>query len=134
MQAPILKRLLIEDFPNAPVWFNKLLQVLNQFMEQTVRVLSKNVSFGDNIQARSFSTTFQTPAGYAAGDFDTLSFSWAGTALPVACLITKITKDDGTPFLGTVGTPEWTFNSNIQVTYVPGLAAGVRYNITLLAF
>jgi len=134
-QPPVLKRFLLEDYANAPAWFGRFLQILNQFMEQTVRVLNKNVSFGDNIQSRAFDTTFQTPTGYATGSFDNLTFSWSGTSLPVACLITKITKTDGTPFLGSVGTPQWTFaNTSVQVTYIPGLVAGVRYNVSLLAF
>ena len=135
MQPPILKRLLVEDYLGAPPWFGRLLQILNQFMEQTARVLNKNVSFGDNIQARTFSTSFQTPTGYATGSFDTLTFSWSGTALPVACLITNITHQDGTPFLTSVGTPQWRYGEGaVRVEYVAGLVAGAKYNISLLAF
>lgn len=135
MQPPVLKRFLVEDYVGAPVWFGRFLQILNTFMESTVRVLNKNVSFGDNIQARAFSTNFQTPAAYATGSFDTISFNWTGSALPVACLITRITREDGTPFLDSVGTPQWRFgDGNIQIAYIPGLTAGVRYNVSLLAF
>lgn len=135
MQPPVLKRLLAEDYPNAPVWFGKLLSVLNQFMEQTARVLNKNVSFGDNIQARSFSTSFTTETNYATGAFAPIGFTWVGTSLPLSCLVTRITREDGQPILTAVGVPQWRYgDGSVTVTYIAGLQPGNKYLITLLAF
>lgn len=135
MQPPILRRLLVEDYQDAPSWFGRFIGVQNQFMEQTVLVLNKNVSFGDNIQARRFSTTFTTDANYLTGTFTNISFSWVSRELPLTTLIASIRHDDGTPFLGSVGAPTWTYiNGNIVVSYIPGLAAGTKYNVTFLTF
>lgn len=135
MQPPVLKRFLVEDYPNAPIWFGRFLQILNQFMEQTVRVLNKNVAFGENIQSSTFSTTFTTDAGYATGDFTPISFAWFGTALPIACLVTRIEHNDSTPFLGNVGVIQWRYgNGGLNVLYIPGLVAGTKYTVTFLAY
>lgn len=135
MQAPVPARLLVEDFQDAPSWFPRILTVLNRFMEQTIAVLDRGVSFGDNIVARRFSTTISTGASYSTGSFDTISFSWVASALPLACLVASVRNADGTPFLGSVGTPQWTYNAgNIQVSYVPGLSNSSKYTLTFLAF
>ena len=134
MRPPIQTRFTKEDYQEAPAWFGRFLTPLNQFIEQTVQVFTKNVALGDNIQARIFTTNFQTPAGYATGDFDTIKFSWAGSSLPVAVIITTISKADGSALLTSVGTPTWRFgDGSINVTYVPGLAASTKYSATFLA-
>lgn len=135
MKPPIPNRLLVEDFQDAPTWFGRLISVLNRFMEQTIAVLDKGVSFGDNILARTFSTNFNTTAAYATGTFEPINFTWTGSDLPSSVLITRIVKADGTPFLGSVGTPQWVYNSgNIVISYIPGLAVNTRYTFTFLAF
>lgn len=135
MRPPISRRLLLEDFQDAPTWVGKIFNVLNPFMEQVVLLFNKNISFGDNIQARSFSTSFITDASYATGSFNTLKFAWTGTSLPVCVLITSVSRDDGAQILTSVGNPTWLYgNGGINVSYVPGLAASVKYNITFLAF
>ena len=135
MQPPILRRLLVEDYQDAPPWFGRLISVLNSFMEQVVLVLNKNVSFGENIQARKFSTSFTTDATYATGTFTNIGFSWISRELPLVTLIASIRHDDRTQFLGSVGTPTWTYiNGNIVVSYIPGLVAGSKYSITFLTF
>jgi len=131
---PILRRFLVEDYQDAPPWFGRFIQVLNSFMEQTVSLFDRNISFGDNIQARSFSTSFITPAGYAAGDFNPVSFTWGYRSLPQLVLIRSIRRDDGSPILASVGVPTWTYtNGSIVVSYIPGLTAGVKYQLALLA-
>lgn len=133
MRPPIQTRFSKEDYQEAPAWFGRFLQPLNQFIEQTVAVFSRNVSLGDNIQARVFTTTFQTDAAYATGTFETIRFSWTGASLPAAVFITSISRTDGTPILTSVGTPAWRFSDgNVSITYVPGLAASTKYSITIL--
>lgn len=132
MRAPIFKRLTREDYIDAPAWIGRLFPVLNDFMQQTTAVLTNNVAFGENIQARAFTTTVTAPAGYATGAFEPIRFSWPGANLPNAVLITRVLKQDGTPYLGSVGTPAWNFVNGVVVTYVPGLVAGDTYSISFL--
>lgn len=48
-RPPSIRRLLVEDFPaDQRTWIGKLLQVLNQFMDETGFALSKNVSLREN--------------------------------------------------------------------------------------
>lgn len=135
MRPPVLRRFLAEDYQDAPAWFGRFIGVLNQFMQEVVTIFSKNVSFGDNIQARSFNTSFTTPALYATGSFDTIKFSWTGTSLPVAVLIVGIYRDDGSIITSSVGIPTWRYGEGlINISYISGLTASTKYNISLLAF
>lgn len=135
MEPPVLSRLIVEDFPDAPSWLPRLFTILNRFMEQTIAVLDKNVSFGQNIRCREYATQVSTGPNYTSGSFDNVSFSWGRGSLPKSCRLEKITRADGQPFLGSVGTLQWTYtNENIVVTYVPGLANNAKYNLTFLAF
>lgn len=48
-QPPSVRRLLVEDFPaEQQEWIGDLLQVLNQFMDQTSNALSSNVTLKEN--------------------------------------------------------------------------------------
>lgn len=133
MRPPIQVRFSKEDYQEAPNWFGRFLQPLNQFIEQSVQVLSRNVSLGDNIQARTFTTSYTTDAAYATGTFEPIRFSWGGTSFPAAVFVTNITRDDNTTQLTSVGTPTWRFNDgSVVVTYVPGLAASTKYSLTFL--
>lgn len=134
MKPPIPNRLLVEDFQDAPAWFGRLISVLNRFMEQTIAVLDRGVSYGDNILARKFSTNFTTSATYTSGNFEPISFTWNSSELPSCVLLTSVSKT-GSMFLGSAGTPQWTYNSgNIIISYIPGLAVNTRYTFTFLAF
>jgi len=132
MKPPIFSRMSREDYQEAPAWFGRFLIPLQQFMEQTQALFTKNIALGENIQARQYTTNFTTAAGYATGTFENITFSWSGSSLPNAVLITSITHADGTPFLGSTGTPQWRYDGGVVITYVPGLAAGTKYSITFL--
>lgn len=134
MRPPIYKRLSREDFQDAPNWIDRLLLPLNQFMESTTNIFSKNISLGDNIQARSFTLSLTTTASYTTGTFEPVKFSWGGASLPTFVQVTSITKDDGTPFLGSVGTPAWRYVDGVVISYVPGLADSSKYSVTFLVF
>lgn len=59
-QPPSIRRLLVEDFPKEQrQWIGSLLQILNQFMEETGFVLSKNVSFAENVLVDIKDLTFK---------------------------------------------------------------------------
>ncbi len=73
MQPPVESRLMREDYQDAPGWLDKLFFPLNRFMEQTITLFDKNITFGDNIFARQFSTTVTTDAAYATGTFEPIS-------------------------------------------------------------
>lgn len=133
MRPPIQVRFSKEDYQEAPNWFGRFLQPLNQFIEQTVQVLSRNVSLGDNIQARVFTTSYTTDAAYATGTFEPIRFSWGGASFPAVVLVSNVTRDDGAVQLTSVGTPTWRFNDgSVVITYVPGLAASTKYSLTFL--
>jgi len=59
-KPPSVRRLLVEDFPpEQRQWIGTLLQILNQFMDQTGFALGKNVSFVDNVYVDIKELTFK---------------------------------------------------------------------------
>lgn len=51
-KIPSLQRLLVEDFPNESQWIQKLIGPLNDFMENDIYALSRNLTFFDNIKCQ----------------------------------------------------------------------------------
>jgi hypothetical protein len=136
MKPPILRQLLTEDYKDAPQWMGRLFQVLNQFMEQVTQLFNQNLTFGDNIKSRSFTTSFTTSATYSTGTFETLKFSWDGSNLPQAVLLTRVVKSDtGTGLTTASAVTNWVYGERyIKVGYIPGLDNSTKYDVTFLAF
>lgn len=133
MKAPDSKRFLLEDYPDAPIWFGKFINVLNRFMEQTIQLFSGRISLGENIQSREFSTSFTTSGTYTSGDFESIQFSWNGSQLPFVLLISRIVREDGVRILTPVGVPEWrTSTQSVTVSYIAGLANNTKYQVSFL--
>lgn len=137
MTLPVFRRFIPSDIPNAPNWMQIILTPLNIFCEQVVATLNKNLVIGENVQGQKYSTSFTTPAGYATGDFQRLSFNYTGGGQPTCITLGSITRDDGTLILSPVTVTSWSMNINtipsqVQINYIAGLAASTKYNITFL--
>ncbi len=138
MALPVFRRFSIQDIPDAPDWITTILDPLNLFCETTVSALNKNITIGANLQGQVYSTSFTTLAGYATGDFTRISFTYNSNGQPKTCILSKITRDDGTLMLNPVSIAAgWTLNINtnpaqVQVNYIAGLAASTKYNVTFL--
>jgi hypothetical protein len=131
MRNPIFKRLTLEDFKDGPAWLSRLFQTLNDFMLQTAAVLTGNITFGDNIPARSFNITVKTSSTYSTGDFETINITWPYPQRVQAIIVTQVIRENAA-FTGSVGVVQWVNTNPINITYVPGLANSTTYSITFL--
>jgi hypothetical protein len=57
MKPPILDRIRKEDIPDSPQWMERVLYVLNRFLETVVLIFNKNINFQDNIDSQIYSDT-----------------------------------------------------------------------------
>jgi hypothetical protein len=63
-KLPEQKRLLKEEFKEAPNWIDKLLTPLNRFIETVYNILNRNVDFRNNIRCDIVEYQFKTtPSG-----------------------------------------------------------------------
>lgn len=134
---PVFRRFSVGDYPTAPDWLGQMFNPLNTFAETTVQNLNKNLVIGTNVQGQKFSTSFTTTAGYATGEFTTITFAYTGGGQPDCCLVGRINNDDGTLITDPVTVTDWFLNLNrspFQVTigYVAGLQPSTRYNVTFV--
>lgn len=130
------RRLLKEDFKDAPAWLDRLIFPVNMFMEQTYSLFS-NLSIGDNIiGAYSNPITFTTSATYTSGDFTGISFQWRYPSIRAREMrISSIVRSDGVPIITPVTVVQWSQPQTtlVRADYIAGLANSTRYVVTLIA-
>ena len=66
-QLPQLKRLLIEDFPDQQEWISKLILPLNEFMQNVINALNRDLTLSDNLRA-NLKTLRITGSSTVSGD------------------------------------------------------------------
>lgn len=57
MKLPILNKIRLEDYPEAPTWFSGVAYVLNKFMDGMWNLLNSNLSFQDNFNCQIYEYT-----------------------------------------------------------------------------
>lgn len=134
MKPPILDRLRVEDIPKAPDWFkNRVLYIINRFLESVVQILTKNVTFQDNFDAQIYTDTINA-AGLTSG----YKFKITTNNKPIGLFIMKINK---TTDLYTTFTqapfPLWEYQDDnglrqIVIHDILGIDNSSDYNVTLL--
>jgi hypothetical protein len=63
MKPPLLDRLREEDMPKAPDWFKqRVMYILNRFMETVVQIFTKNLNFADNFDSQVHKDTINASA------------------------------------------------------------------------
>lgn len=135
---PVFRRFSQGDFPESPNWLAQVFNPLNVFAETTVATLNRNLTIGQNVQGQKYSTSFTTPAGYAGGDFATISLTYTGGGQPNCLMLGQITNVDGTLITTPVTITDWFLNLNqspfvITIGYIAGLTASTQYRATFIA-
>ncbi len=136
-QLPNFRRFIIQDYPGAPQWVDRMFGPLNLFCEQTVASLNKGLALNANVQGQAYSVSFTTPANYASGGFTPIVLNYVGGGQPSCLLLGRIIRNDGTLITTPVTVTGWNLNLNtnpyqVNVTYVAGLAASTQYNMNFI--
>ena len=143
-RLPILKRLQREDFPDAPEWMDKMMYVLNTFMEGSYNAMNRSLTIADNLQGELKEFTFTTKAAYNGTAANWTALSWNRTikAKPRACLLGQIAQlsvagstapiPKYTPIEGDVCIDWAEANGVVTIGLVRGLAASTKYWMTVV--
>lgn len=131
-KLPSIRRLLKEDFQDAPNWLDRLLNTLNLFMENVYLALNRNLTFPENV--RSQKKTFKITAGASAAA-NTYEFALENTWRPEGVILMKAAQISGSyvPVTSAVFM-SWRIGdaNNLVIDAVTGLTNGVTYEFTVL--
>ena len=133
MKLPVIDRFQKQNYSNAPDWFTRFLNDMNQFTETVWNILNKNLTIEDNLDSQVYRMAIR--AGATAADNAT-SFITTLKHAPQAVLVGQVTDQEAyqVPLTAAVGV-QWTFSgSTISITSISGLIAGQTYNLTLVIF
>lgn len=126
-RVPRISRLLMETFSGQP-WMEPLVNTLNQFMDEVVSSLNKDLTLTDNMAAEI--RTVEVNGTYP------LKLAYTLSRRPVSVLVGNVQRSDGTSITLTEAVfVQWSFNQagQLQIDNVVGISpsASVKYKLTL---
>lgn len=124
--VPSIRRLLLEDFPDQAEWIEKLLQPVNQYMEQSaaaLRALTINDNMSGAIKTVELDGTLP------------VKIAWSG-AKPVSVLVGNVYRSDSATFALTAAVQvQWEYDQSgsLSISAVTGItpSATVKYKLVL---
>jgi hypothetical protein len=133
MKPPILDRVRKEDIPDSPEWMDRVLYILNRFLESVVLLFTKNITFEDNIDSQDYKDVINQ-AALTAGYKIKVTTKKEPTSVELLNLVKtteRFTTFTEAPWVGW----EYQVTENrervIVIHYILGITSGVDYNITL---
>ena len=128
-RLPSLKNLKTEDYPKQKSWIGKLLQPMNQFIQQVYSTLNGNVEFDSNIRSQIKRITVDTTdIDYPVKFQSTLGVKAQGLlVIDVRDLSSNPTSLTNSVFIDFEDK-----NRVIHLNKIIGLNANTRYELTLL--
>lgn len=109
MRIKAIQLLKVEDFPDQKFWIGKLIQPLNDFLNQSISIINDGIVFPDNFQGKDFvfSFTYQSEALTFPQQY-----AWTLLAKPKALIVVSATED-GLPIIANVA---WGFTADGKVS------------------
>lgn len=128
-KLPRITRLLMENFSGQP-WMEPLVNTLNQFMDEVVASLNKDLTLTDNMAAEI--RTVEVNGTYP------LKLAYTLNRRPVSVIVGDVKRSDGTTVTLTDAVfVQWSFNQagQLQLDNVVGLSpaasSSIKYKLTL---
>jgi len=134
-KVPEFRRFLREDFKEAPNWIERLFIPLNLFLEQTYTLVNKNLTIGDNISGKWFTTSFSTGASYTTGAFEPILIPWDVSKSCEAVIVGYVREaSDSYTVITNAVSVDWLqiSASQVRVNYIAGLQNSKKYNAKFL--
>lgn len=121
---PSFKRIQREDVADAPSWILRMIVPINNFFQNVYSILTKNVTFEDNIRSESYDLVIN-------GSDSTAEIVLNGVVNQVnGVLLTQITP---APLAGATITWQQVGNE-LQILNITGLDPAEQYNLRILTF
>jgi hypothetical protein len=126
MKISSSKKILLEEVPaTQKAWFEKIVNVLNPFLDQTYKILTQGLTIGDNIKSQKFSIYVTANQVYP------ISVSYSLNERPYAVHIAQIQEDVTTnTSVATYGF-NWYFENGSIKIFMSGLDSSKAYKVNL---
>ena len=121
-----IRRLVVEDYPKeVRPWLNKMIYILNPFLEQVYTSLVNGITIRDNTKGKILELTI------LPGETDKL-LKWDVNEKPTSVIIGQILKSDGAHPTNQI-TMTWLYTQNDQLEIkFNGLESSTKYRVTLI--
>jgi len=118
---------------NVPGWFNKYLNVMNDFCTKVKYALSGQINYTTNIACNIINLTFTTPSDYNENqNFPNVTFTNTLATNPFKVEICEIDRTKGGSGFDSPSIPIWTQSGNtISINWIGGLQDSCTYSITV---
>jgi hypothetical protein len=127
---PKIRRILKEDYKDAPAWFDKLIFTLNMFFDSVYNALNQNLKFGDNVTAQI--KEFTVTAG-ATADLNTAVFTLSIAQINGIILLSVVQQGTATVLTSAVSIPSWrVISGQMYIDSITGLTSGKIYTIKVM--
>lgn len=127
-KLPQISRLSREDYRGAPPWFEKLLIVLNMFINSVYQALSGNLTMGDNIRAAVQTISITASTTSTATTTSIPLPVWK----PMGVFIIQCLDSTSEPLYAAPGVSWKIGQGKIDITAFHGLTSGHKYTITMV--
>jgi hypothetical protein len=128
---PTIRRIMREDFRDAPAWLDRLIYSLNIFFDSVYTALNKNLTFGANVRAQIKS--FQITSGVLATN-NVFNFAATIGSVQGVILLSAVQQTANyTPLAAAPVIASWrSADGMVYIDSITGLTSGQLYNITVL--
>lgn len=135
-KLPNIKRIMREEFKEAPTWIERLLSPINTFFESVYEALNRNITFKDNINCQIKELSFATGSAYdgTTAHFTAVTFLSTLKRKAEGLILLQITQDadNYAPIEGDVFVNWIDVNGEIKISLIRGLSASKSYKLRVL--
>lgn len=127
MKFSTTKTIVLEDFPNeVRKWIPKLINPLNQFLEQTYKTLVNGITLRDNLKGQVDEIKIGVTQTYP------VKIAWKLNEKPTACFVGALRED--VTYYTTLPTHsfQWIYNQGQLELHFVGLDANKAYKGTII--
>lgn len=122
MKFSTTKTIVLEEFPDdVKPWLTKLINPLNQFLEQTYKTLVNGITIRDNVKSQVDEIKIVANQVYP------IKVSWKVNEKPTACYLGALQQDTSSFTLLPVHSFQWVYNQGQLEIYFNGLDTTKAY-------
>ena len=122
MKISSSRKILLEEVPAAQKgWFEKIVNVINPYLDQSYRILTQGITIGDNLKAQKLSLSVEVGQVYPIEAAYTLNEK------PYAVHVASIRENNSTSQAVQKHSMTWYIENNVLKIYFDGLDTAKSY-------
>ena len=128
MKFSTTKTIVLEEFPQEQrAWLPKLINPLNQFLEQVYKSLVNGLTLRDNMKSKVSEIKIGVQQSYP------IKLAWTLNEKPTSCVLGALAEDVSAFSALPLHSFQWVYNQGQLELYLVGLDANKAYKATIVA-